>query len=98
MVFHADQQPRGFEVVNHALSSFKAIVAGVSAAILVEARNIIEQVDLRQVVALAGSVIVRVMSGRYFYRAGAELGIGQLVKNDPDLGRDLVAVQRAALL
>ena len=58
---------------------------------------------VRQVVALAGLEIVRIVRGRHLHHAGAELGIGEFVQDDRDLAihqrqRHRAAVQIAVAL
>ena len=48
-------------------------------------RVLVHDVDLRQVVALAGFEIVWIMGRRYFHCAGAELGLREFIDDDGDL-------------
>ena len=48
-------------------------------------RVLVHDVDLRQVVALAGFEIVGIVGGRHLHRAGAEFGLRQFVGDDGDL-------------
>ena len=67
------------------LASFQAVKAGVGTGSLGHLRVLVDDLDLRQIVAAAGFEIVEVVRGRDFHHAGAECGVGQIVQNDGDL-------------
>ena len=73
------------QVFEHTLTRCKAIQPRIRPRILVHAGVVVHDVDLRQVVPQPGLKVVGIVSRRDFNRAGTELRIGQLVRDDRNL-------------
>ena len=73
------------QIGDHALAGFEAIEAGVGSGGGGHLGVFVDDLDLGQVVALAGLEIVGVVRGRDLDDAGAEFGVGQIVEDDRDL-------------
>ncbi len=80
-----DEHAEVFEVGDDAFAGFEAVEAGIGAGLRGHDAVLVDDLDLRQVVAASGFEIVEIVRGRDFHDAGAEFGVGQIVENDGDL-------------
>ena len=85
VVLHPHQKSLFFEVVDDSLSSFPAIESGIYASVLVQAGALVEEINLRQLVAQSRLKIISVMGGRNLDRPGTELGLSQDIGDNRDL-------------
>ena len=85
VVFHLDQRADFFERGDHLLAGFEAVETGVGAGGGGHLAVLVDDLDLRQIVAAAGFEIVEVVRGRDLHHAGAEFGVGEIVEDDGDL-------------
>ena len=79
------EQAEALQVFDHAAAGFEAVEAGVGAGCGGHAAVLVDDLDARQIVTLAGFEIVGIVRGGDFDRAGAEFGVGQIVEDDGDL-------------
>ena len=104
VVFFGDEKSLLLQIGEHALAGFVSVEPGICARVLVHVGVLVHDVDLRQVVALAGFEIVGIVRGRYLYCAGTELGLREFVDDDGNLAihqrqQNFLAVQmRVALV
>ena len=85
VILLAHQKALLAQIFQHALARFITAQARIRAGVLVHVRVLVHDVDLRQVVPQAGLEIVGIVRRRHLHRAGAELGIRQLVGDDRNL-------------
>ena len=83
------EQPGRLELGHHLLARFKAIQSlQVSRGVLVQTRIGREQIDHRQLMALADRVVIEIVRRRDLHATGAETRIHVSVGNDRDLAPD----------
>ena len=79
------EETRCLEVLDHGLSRLVAVHAVVGRARATHGRIVVQNRNLRQVVALAHLKVVRVVRWRNLHAAGSEFGIHIAVRNDRNL-------------
>jgi len=79
-----DHQPGRAHIGPQPLPAHETIETGIWPGVLVERRILVEDVDHRQVVALADLVVIRVVAGRDLERAGAKGAVHILVRDHRD--------------
>ena len=84
VVFDAFEEAERIEIGDDALAGFVAIEADVGAAVRGDFCVASDDFYERELVALAGFEIVRIVRGSDFNDAGAEFGVGHFVENDGD--------------
>src|SRR5262249_2180774 len=75
-------QSQLFEISHDALASFETIEAGVGSGGFGHVAGLVDDFDLRKIVAPAAFEVVGIVRRRDFHDAGAELGVGQIVEDD----------------
>ena len=79
------EQAEALEVFDHAAACFEAVETGVGTGFGGHSAVLVDDLDARQVVTLAGFEIVGIVGGSDFDGAGAELGVGEIVEDHGDL-------------
>ena len=79
------QQAKALQVFHHAAAGLKAVQARVGTGFGGHAAVLVDDLDARQIVALAGFEIVRIVGRGDLDCAGAELGVGEVVENHGEL-------------
>ncbi len=85
VVFDLDEEVLRGEVCDDSFACFVAVEAVVGRAGEEDVGGLVEDGEVRQVVALADGEVVGVVRGRDLDGAGAELGFGPVVGEDGDL-------------
>ena len=85
MVLHLVQQAQLVERGHHGFARLVAVHAAEAAEAVDHVRRLVEDVDALEAVALAHGPVVRVVRGRGFHAAGAELHVHVPVGEDRDL-------------
>ena len=85
VIFDARQQPKLLDIFHDTFPRFLARKPGIRAALRGDLRVVINHLNQRQAMPLAGLEIVHVVRRRNFHHTGAELRIGDVVENDRNL-------------
>jgi hypothetical protein len=85
VVLFSNQKSPFLQIVQHALAGFEAVESRVHTCVLVHARMLVHDVDLRKVVALACLEVIGIVRGRDFHRACAEFRLREFVGDDRNL-------------
>ena len=88
VILGVHQESLDLKISEHSLARFVAIEPGIGGTVLVDARELVHDLQHRQVVSFADHEVVRIMRRRHLHRTCPEFGIREFIGNNRDLAID----------